>query len=297
MNSIISEYQNCYSTISGILKNNSDVLAAFVFGSMVSGDLWEKSDIDYFVIVREKEPGITNIYSDFLGRRVHFKLLSKEELLGNRELSLRGGFLHRIFSASKPVFSKDEEITRFYNDGRFYDDISRKKWTLNYLGKLIKKVDSTDKSLVNANYSAAFFSAVEAMHFYGMVEINSRGYMVSRDNINIASSLDSEYENQFSALVSGGDLETRIRNALSYIKESVDGTIAEASGIIFSFLREQNKPVSSNELKTSPYFKDYSIEMEAILSLLYEKKLIKKEYREVFTSPGEILIRENAYLI
>lgn len=41
------QYQKVYNIVTKRLKQNKKVLAVMVFGSMVSGDLWEKSDIDF----------------------------------------------------------------------------------------------------------------------------------------------------------------------------------------------------------------------------------------------------------
>lgn len=296
MNNRISLYQRVYNEVQKTLKNNENVLAAFVFGSIVSGDLWEKSDIDYFIVLKEYKEGIHNIYSDAQGPRVHFKTMDKREFLTNKELDLKGGFLHRLFSASKLVFCKDDEILKKFNEGRYYDDLSRQKWTLSYLGKLLKKIDATDKSLYNGHITAAFFSSMESMHFYAMVSLNSQGYMISRDNINIACNLNRDYERAFGILAGDGDLEEKVIKTQKFLKESIDKIIRDETNIIFNYLKDQNNPMSSNEIRNHQHFRSYGIEMEAILSLLHEKKLLKKDFREVRTNDG-MLIMENVYMI
>ena len=111
MSNIIMDYQKVYHLVSQKLKSLDSVLAAFVFGSMVTGDLWENSDIDFFVIEKGEKLGIRNIYSDEEGIPVHFKLMSKEELMTMKGLEIKGSYMHRIFSSSKMIFSKDDFIT------------------------------------------------------------------------------------------------------------------------------------------------------------------------------------------
>ena len=50
----IIDYQKSYKEITEILTKNTDVIAIFVFGSMVTGDLWEESNIDLFVIYKDE---------------------------------------------------------------------------------------------------------------------------------------------------------------------------------------------------------------------------------------------------
>ncbi len=53
MNDNIIKYQTAFNNVIDRLKNNESVLAVMVFGSMVTGDLWEESDIDLFVVTNE----------------------------------------------------------------------------------------------------------------------------------------------------------------------------------------------------------------------------------------------------
>ena len=67
----IIQYQRAFNGLVERLKGNDTVLAAMVFGSVITGDLWDKSDIDLFVIVNEKIPDIKNIYTEERGVPVH----------------------------------------------------------------------------------------------------------------------------------------------------------------------------------------------------------------------------------
>ena len=74
----VIDYQNAYREITEILKKNTNILSIFVFGSMVSGDLWEGSNIDLFAIYNDDFNEIRDVYSEVLEIPVHIKFLSKE---------------------------------------------------------------------------------------------------------------------------------------------------------------------------------------------------------------------------
>ncbi len=63
MNDNIIKYQTAFNNVIDRLKNNESVLAVMVFGSMVTGDLWEESDIDLFVVINEDIKVEKNIYT------------------------------------------------------------------------------------------------------------------------------------------------------------------------------------------------------------------------------------------
>ncbi len=297
MHDIIIEYQKVYHKVEEQLEKTDSILAAFVFGSMVTGDLWENSDIDFFVIEKGEKLGMRNIYSAEEGIPVHFKLMSKKELMTLKGLEIKGSYMHRIFSSSKLIFTHDEEIREKYNSLRFYPEMERRKWTLSYLGKLIKSIDSTEKFLHYGNYYGAYNTLLESMELYASIYVNSRGYLISKDTINMAAGLNPEYEEKYQYLVSSDDLVEKIVSVNKYLKKTLDHEILEASEVLLAYFREKNQPMSSSELLNDDFFSDFDIHMEAILSLLYSKNLLKRSLREVLTDAGEVLIKENVYQI
>ncbi|NLC66417.1 MAG: nucleotidyltransferase domain-containing protein [Clostridium sp.] len=295
MNNLIVEYQRVYQKVVKDFEENEEVLAAFVFGSIVTGDLWDNSDIDFFVILKEYNDGIVNVYSSENDIAVHLKVMSKEEFLNLKEFEIKGSFLHRLFSSSRLVFSIDDDISEKYNSERIYPEMERRKWTLSYLGKLIKSIDSTEKFLNNDNTYGAFKSLLESMDLYSSVYVNSRGYMISKDTINVCANLNSEFKEKYKELVSGDVLETKVYEINKYLKNIIDKEITDASEILIAYLREKDKPLSSTEIAEDDIFKDFDIKMEGILSLLYSKNIIKMELRDVYTPLGKVLIKENVY--
>jgi len=295
MKNLIIDYQKVYQVVTQKLKETEDVLAAFVFGSMVTGDLWENSDIDFFVILKGDKTGIVNVYSNEEDTPVHFKVMSKEDFMSLKGLEVKGSYLHRIFSSSKMIFSSDEEITSRYNNQRFYPDMDRRKWTLSYLGKLVKSIDSTEKFLHYNNLYGAYSSLMESMELYASVYVNSRGYLVSKDTISVATGLDKEFRTNFVHLVTGDDLEEKTRSVNKYLKTIIDKEIADASEVLLAYFKEKTDPMSAREINEDDFFKNFDIHMEGILHLLYSKNILKRDFRTVKTPSGEELIMENVY--
>lgn len=86
------EYQKSSEKLINVLKTNKKVLAIFAFGSIISGDLWEESDIDLFIVYKDIFDNVRDIYSEILGVPVHIKVLIKKafwnytKIMGIREL-------------------------------------------------------------------------------------------------------------------------------------------------------------------------------------------------------------------
>ncbi len=293
----IIQYQQSYNLALRSLQDHEDVLAVFVFGSMVSGDLWDKSDIDFFVILKKWVPGMTNVHSNDWGKPVHCKFLSKKEFMSSRGFDLKGSFLHRLFASSRLVHCRDREIENRFHSGRSYTDQARQIWTLTYFGRVLKGTDSVRKSMKNNNYLAACVTLMETMNALAMVLINAGGYMVSRDSINIAAELFPEYRSAFLDLVGPAPLEDRVTRTVAWILEVTRRCETDWTQVLFQYLREADHPLSANEIQADPLLAPYHIEVEAILAQLYERGLLKREHRDFNAPGGTRLIRENVYLI
>lgn len=298
MEKSIKQYQKAFNTIVDRLKGNDSVLAVMVFGSMVTGDLWDESDIDLFVIRNHKMNGMKNIYTEEKGVPVHIKIMGKSKFLALYEEDLRGGFIHRVFASSRLVFSKDSDITNKYDNGRFYPDMDRERWNMVYLGNLIKSMGLCRKYLQNEGIYTAYTAAVKSMEEYARLYINSSGYMISKDAMAMAMNLSCGFkthvENLFFSM--GGKKEV-IADALCFVQDAVDDSIRNYCGVLIDFMNERDSFLSAEDIENDKVFNSYSINMEEILNKLWEKNIIKKDTRDYKSDDGKVLFKENVYFI
>jgi predicted nucleotidyltransferase len=298
MEKTILQYQRAFNGIIERLKNNDSVLAVMVFGSMVTGDLWDESDIDLFVVLDKKHPDIENIYTEEKKIPVHIKLMSKNKFLQLHEEDLRGGFIHRIFASSRLVFSKDTEITARYDSGRYYPDLDRERWNMVYLGRLLKNIGVSKKYLYNNGIYTAYSAAVKSAEDFANLYVNSSGYMISKDAMTMAMNLNDNFRKCVDELFfNKTNTEEAINNILNYLDKSINELIRTLSNLLISYMREEDRFLSAEDVKNDKLFYNYEINVEEILNKLWEKSLIKKETRNYKTEEGKILFKENVYFI
>lgn len=298
MEKSILQYQKAFNYIVDRLKGNDSVLAVMVFGSMVTGDLWDESDIDLFVILDQKMNSMKNIYTEEKGVPVHIKVMSKSRFLALYEEDLRGGFIHRVFASSRLVFSKDSDITNKYDNGRFYPDLDRERWNMVYMGSLLKSVGLCKKYIQNEGIFTAYSAAVKSMEEYAKLYVNSSGYMISKDAITMAMNLSNGFKSQVENLFfSSNDKKEVIVEVLKFIQDSVDESIRNCCGVLIDFMNEKDSFFSAEEIENDKTFNSYSINMEEILNKLWEKNIIKKDTRDYKSEDGKVLFKENVYFL
>lgn len=294
----ILQYQKAFNSIIDRLKPNESVLAVMVFGSMVTGDLWDESDIDLFVILDKKMPNMKNIYTEEKKVPVHIKLMSKAKFIQLYDEDLRGGFLHRMFASSRLVFSKDMDITIKFDSGRYYPDLDRERWNMAYLGKVLKTIDVCKKYLSNDGIYTAYSAAVECALNYAKLYVNQSGYMISKDAMTMAMNLDDNFKNCVDKLFfHGTDPVKAVEETVSYIENCIDDSIRETTAILLSYMREKDCFLSTEDIKNDKLFESYDIAIEDILSKLWGKNIIKKESRDYKSDDGKVLFKENVYFI
>lgn len=294
----ILQYQKAFNTVVDRIKVDESVLSVMVFGSMVTGDLWEESDIDLFVIVKEKFDKIRDIYTQEKDIPVHIKLMGKEKFIQIYSDNLKGGFIHRIFSSSRLVFSKDMDITVRYDGGRFFPDIDRERWGMCFLGKLLKDMGVCKKYLWSDGIYTSYSTAIRCIEKYSRLFVNSSGYMISKDVLTMALNLNEEFKQCVDKLFfEKSNITERIQETMEFLEESINSSIKSNCSLLLNFMREQDKFLSAEEIMAEDLFKDFDIDMEELLNKLWERDIIKKETRDFKLDKDKILFKQNVYFV
>ncbi|MCY6958595.1 nucleotidyltransferase domain-containing protein [Clostridium brassicae] len=298
MQSTIAKYQRAFNNVVKKMKSNDSILAVMVFGSIITGDLWKESDIDLFVISKDNFEGMRNIYTQEDEVPVHVKLMSKERFLNINGKDLIGGFIHRIFASSKLVFSKDEEVTAKYDIGRYYPDSEREKWNMVYLGELLKNMSVCEKYLNVSNLYMAYSEAVKCIEDFSKLYVNSFGHMISKDIIVVAMNLDDKFKELVDDLFfNKSNIEMSIQKILDYLHENIELNFKKYTSLLLEYMNKKDCLLSSEDIKTDEFFKNYKIDFESILNKLWEKKIIKRDIREFKDKNDSTLFKEKVYFI
>lgn len=298
MGNDILKYQKAYMLLTESLKSNSNVLAVMVFGSIVSGDLWEESDIDFFVIVSEEMDLIKNIYINEKGIPIHIKLMSKNKFVSINENDLKGGLFHRIFASSKLVFSRDKDITAKYDSGRYYPDIDREKWNMVYISTLLKSIGLCKKYIKNKRIYTAYYFAVNSVEEFSKLYINYSGYMINKDDVNMLTNINSDFKKYIDNLFfSEKDAQKAISGMIFKVEEFISKNIRSITSILIDYMREKDRSLSAEDINNDPAFNEFTINFEEILNKMWELNVIKKGTREYKMKDGKVLCSENVYYL
>lgn len=291
----IIDYQNAYKEITGILMKNTNILAIFVLGSMVTGDLWEESDIDLFTIYKDDFEQVRDLYSEVMNIPVHIKFLSKEAFKEAYYECGKKDVIKNSLISSKLIYSMDHEISELYEKIIYSVNSDKGRWNLVYLGNLLKEIGICKKYLSTGRGYTAYELLIRALDNFSKLYLSINGYTVSKDSLNMACNLNDELNKRIKKLFYNEMNDENIKSIISYMESYLDYNIEKASKEILEFIKEEDKELSAYEIKNNDYFKNFNIKTEEILKVLYKNNVLTKNKREFRDHKECLLATENVY--
>lgn len=291
----VAEYQNSYLEITEILKKNPNVISIFVFGSMVSGDLWEGSNIDLFVIYKDGFNKIRDIYSEVLDIPVHIKFLSKDSFKNYLKSPGKRDVVKNYLMSSKLIYSIDNEINELNQKVLYMIDKDKGRWNLTYLGNFYKAAQICKKYLSKGSIYTAHELLIRALNDFSMLYLSINGYTVTKDSLNMACNLNDELNIRVQNLLYKEVTEESIKALLNYMEDYLEFNIIKAAKEMIDFIKRENKYLSAFEIDNNSYFENFKIKTEEILKVLHNNNILLKEKREFRDEKGILLSMENVY--
>lgn len=289
MNTKIVEYQKAFSSIKEDLEKNKHVLAVLAYGSMVSGDLWEGSNIDLLVVIDNLINDIKDINLTLNEVPIHLKLISKNNLMNNSNKKI-----DEILITSRLIICNDLSIRKIHDELRYVPDIEKEKMNLVYLGETLKAINVLNKYLYNNRRYTAFELSLKAMESFAKLYINNNGYLVSKDSINMAISLNDSFKEIVDKIFfEQVNKEEAIKEMITYIKNYLNVNLKQSSRILIDYIKDKDNWVTPQLLKEEELFKGLYINMEVILNELYKNKILNRKILE--QSLNGFRYKENVY--
>lgn len=296
MKKAIIDYQKAFKEITDGLKENNNIISIFVFGSMVTGDLWEGSDIDLFVICKDEFNKVRDVYSDILDIPVHTKFLSKNSFMDLYNSIGKEGTIKNTILSSKMIYCVDKDIELIYSNVKYSILKDKEKWNLVYLGQLYKDIRICKKYLHSGGTYTSYEVLIRALDSFSKLYLNMNGYTVSKDSLSMACNFNDSLDFKVNNLLSNKVTVETIKNTISYIEEFLEYNLIDAVDPLIKYLKEKNEPLSSFEIRKSDEFKAFNIKLQDILKVLYKKGIILKDSRAFNDSCGNMITYENVYL-
>lgn len=291
----VLELQESFQLLISKLKSNSKVLSIFTFGSIISGDVWEESDIDLFVVYEGEFDKVRRVHSEVLDVQVNIRILSKTEFIKSSNTYKEKDSIRNILKMSKLVFSRDIEINDIYNKLKYSESVHKEEWNLLYISNLIKELKVCKKYLQIGGLSTSYEVLIRSLDNFAKLYLSLNGYEITKDSLTMAINLNDKFALVVDKLFCEELSRESIKKVINYVEDYIENNIKRASKFLLDYLDKKEDFVSSYEIEQEECFKIFNIKVENILKELYKRNLILKSERDLKDSTGFSILNENVY--
>jgi uncharacterized protein len=289
-------YQRAVDAFIDRVREDVNVIAIIVSGSFTYDVLWEKSDVDMTVVVRDQPLKSESLSIIEDGITLNVYLMPRSRFKRGAEGAIGGSFIQSYLAHGKIVYSTDDSLSEFFEDVRIIgeDDISLS--ALYLANNLISTMHKAQKWLtVRKDLLYAQYFLLSTAETIAHMELCIRGIPTSRSAIQKALELNPEMMNTFylqplGTLLSEEVLSNKINQLDCYIEEKM----AIFQKPVIEYLADQ-------EIKTTTMiarqFRSDSHFITNVLDYLAEKGVIEKVSQLIKITPkSRMSVEEIGYL-
>ncbi|WP_036941157.1 nucleotidyltransferase [Pseudobacteroides cellulosolvens] len=289
-------YQSAIDQFIDKIRDDINVIAVIVSGSVAYDVIWEKSDVDITIVVRDQK--LMSESLSIVEDGITFNVYMKQRSLFKRgmEQAVGGSILQSYLSNGKIVYTTDESLYDFFEDIKQIGEDDMALTALNIANELISIMHKVQKWMTARNdliYSQYFL--LKAAEPIANMELCIRGIPTSRSAIQKAIDLNPEimrvfYQEPMEHLLTEAELNNGVKLLDSYIEDKMD--IFKKP--IIEYLSDQEIRTTSmiaNHLRSDSHFIIES------LDYLSEKGVIEKVSQIIKLTPkSRLSIEEIGFL-
>ena len=236
------------------LKQDKNVLAVIIAGSLSYDVVWEKSDIDLMIVIRDGK--LKNQDKDIAlteyDVNIHAWALERSRLRKLMEGSLRNSFIHSYFSKSRLLFTRDESIRDLYEGVEKLGDRDRQSQLLSIAASFMPLISKVEKFLYSKNDPQYAFIWITYMYSgLARIELNMAGEIVSREVVHRAIQINPAFFKAiYTDLIDAPKDKAAIEGALQLIDAYLRERCKDIFQPLLDFLAEGGRIKSATEIDT-----------------------------------------------
>ena len=290
-------YEEALESFVARIKQDRYIVAAILFGSLAYDDVWEKSDIDMLLILRDDKADDRFYTLVENGISIHTNLVTRSKFKATFERALQGTWAQSVLARSTLLFSTDETLQAYYENVRHVGSRDREMQMLTALNPVLSLLTKAEKWLVVKNdpiYS--FLYMMNLITFLANVEVLWHADVPGREVIQQAITYNPEF---FIPLYTDLAQQPKDAEVMRQAIQKIYGYIEEKQEALFrpilNYLSEAGSVRSSTEI--GEYFqKRLGSGITLICEWLAERGVIQKVATPLrLTEKSRVTMDEAAY--
>ena len=281
------------------LKQDRNVLAAILFGSLVRGEAWEKSDIDLVAVLRD---GVERECSGYWllenGVSIWLETVPRNQLKQEYERAMPGTIRHAMHSQARLLFSHDESIASWLQRTERIGGRDQAYQLLRNTLDLPYLLEKAEKWLqVKRDTDYCFVWLLNAVSSLARIEVTLHGEAPRREVLDRALALNPAFfKLAYTAFVNGPKDEHTLHQQL----ERIEAYLLQRAGQIFApllgYLANAGDPRTISEINAHFAPRLPHAELFLICDWLAEQGILEKLAAPLhLTRKSQITVEEVAF--
>jgi len=285
------------------IKEDKSIQAAILFGSLIEGNIWEKSDVDLLLITNDEKTPYKFYWLDQDELNFQVTVYSRNRFKRMFEKNLSGSWFQHMISTSRILFSNDATISEYIQQVQSPGKRDVELQILNVISMIIGNLEKAEKFLVTKNDVAQSYLFISRLlDHLAQVEVLLNGQIPGREVIEQALELKPGlFSKIFTRVIEESTNKEKMENIIQLIKSYlIERTEIFFRPIIDYFKEEQDVRTISdltlhlNKMLPSSWWE--------IATLAYCQWLLDQGYLERYsetvalTSKSYVRANEIAYI-
>jgi len=278
------------------IKDDVNVIAVILGGSVAYDVIWEKSDVDLTVIVRDQHLNHYNVSIDEDGITFNMYIVPRSSFRRFIEHETGGSFLQSYLANGKIVYSTEDSFYEFFDDIKQIGEDDRAISALHLASQLISTMHKVQKWMnARKDLTYAQYYFLKMAETIANMELCIRGIPSSRSAIQKAIDLNPEimkvfYSKPMTHLLTKTELTSGLNQLDKYIEDKMS-----------LFKKPVLEYLSDEQVKTvSMIAKRFGVDSHNIVDVLeymYERGIIEKVTQMIKLTPKSRLSVEEISFI
>jgi len=213
------------------VKEDTSITAAILFGSLVKGVVWEKSDIDLVLITKDQKTPSRDFWLMDGDINVQVSILTRNAFIRYQQRSLQGSGTHHVLSTSKVLFSNDATLDEFIESMKEFGSRDFELQMLRIISMVTGDLEKAEKFiLVKDDLVQSYLFITRLLDRLASIVVMINGQVPGRESVEQAMQFEPEL---FTKIYSDVVLKKTTKEELLEIIATIRDYLKEKTPIIF----------------------------------------------------------------
>lgn len=266
------------------IKSDPNVIAVIVCGSLAYDLVWEKSDIDTTVIVRDQILKTTSYCITEDDIVININLTTRSDFKRGFEQMKGGSFLQSYYSRGKMVYTSDDSLESYYEEMKQLDKSDINYYIFLVACELVGTSEKCQKWIkVKQNPLYAQYYILKAAELISRIEVCKNEEAPSREAILQAVSLSPELLKPFyQDAMAGHYSEEEVVRCINLIDSYLEANLEAIAEPVIDYMKDgeiKTLTMITNHFHTTGHF------IESIFDYLAEKGVLERVSQTIRITP------------